>query len=194
MNSGWQELTGDWPDLVFHGAQGCRSSCPDIYKAASFRQLWATSAANPRAGLFARTATAGVSAAHPFLSATVLTLIWTLCRTTSCASETPGGWATKSLKNLVSETGHNSQRHLKMPHVNLYLISFFFKIWNVTLYPRQLNTKTLLVNGDFSKPNTDSCSRVNHECCQSFCHFKWCFWLHLDGQGHGGREHEHQTF
>lgn len=89
--------------LVCGAPQGCRSSFQAICGAASFRQLSTTLAANLRASLFARTVTAGVTAAWTSHSVTVLALTWPLWKTTCCASETPGGWPTRSLRNLVSQ-------------------------------------------------------------------------------------------
>lgn len=89
--------------LVCGAPQGCRSSFQAICGAASFRQLSTTLAANLRASSFARTVTAGVTAAWTSHSVTVLALTWPLWKTTCCASETPGGWPTRSLRNLVSQ-------------------------------------------------------------------------------------------
>ncbi len=76
---------------VSYRPQGCRSSYQATCRAASFRRLSTTSAVNLRASLCARTVTAGVSAAWTSPSVTVLTLTWTLWKTTCCASEMPGG-------------------------------------------------------------------------------------------------------
>lgn len=87
------------PPLLY---QGCRSSSPATCRASSYRRLLTTLAASPKASLSARMGTAGASAAWTFRSATVRTQTWTLWRKTCFASERPGGWPTRSLRNQVS--------------------------------------------------------------------------------------------
>lgn len=69
---------------VFAPTQGCRWSFQTTYRPVSFRQPSTTLAANQKASLFAATTTAGVSAVWTSLSATALTLTWTLWKTACC--------------------------------------------------------------------------------------------------------------
>lgn len=87
------------PPLIY---QGCRSSSPATCRASSYRRLLTTLAASPKASLSARMGTAGASAVWTFRSVTVHTRTWTLWRKTCFASERPGGWPTRSLRNQVS--------------------------------------------------------------------------------------------
>lgn len=82
--------------------QGCRSSSPTTCRVSSYRRLWTTSAASPKASLCARMGTAGANAGWTFRSVTVRTPTWTLWRKTCFASGRLGGWSTRSLRNQVS--------------------------------------------------------------------------------------------